>query len=91
MRYRVTWGERSEVVEADTEREAWSAFCDRTKATQKFPKLHERKIEVVKDVAVFDYPIKVTTQRDVPESVIEPVVKKAVNTWQRAPKTSKQG
>jgi hypothetical protein len=61
MRYRVTWGDESSVVEADSEPAAWCAFVDHSEKATKCPNAHERKIEVVEDVKLVEVPVETKT------------------------------
>jgi hypothetical protein len=56
MRFKVSWGELSSIVEGADVTEAWAAFVDSRSTNhpelQRFPKLHERVIEPLDDVEV---------------------------------------
>lgn len=45
MRYKVTWGEKSLLIVAESKDAAWREFLSRTPEAYKNPSLHERKIE----------------------------------------------
>jgi hypothetical protein len=45
MRYRVTWGDLSDTIEANTSADAWAKFCERREEVSKFPNLHSREIQ----------------------------------------------